>query len=357
MNCTMNYRHGKIIRGSGTFRFFFGICTLGITAMSCVGPSAPENVARELSGGYEVVAKLPTTGYAQDVVVADSFAYVTQGQCGVAIVNVGDPHDPRLVSEVINVLPGYSGKLAYLKDTAGIEMVYSANGSYGLTSVEVIDKRNPVVTRPNDAQFQVTMGIFVFKNFIFCSDGPSGIGIGDLSDPKFPEAMSGIPVPGYSMGACVSSDSVYLLCAVGEEGFVMENISNLVYGFEIPDTLSGHLDLPGNAEDVTIKPGTTYAFVACGPAGLQIINYSDTANIKVEGSFAAGGYTKEVCVVGDRAYLATEQHGVQIIDISNVASPRRIGVVKVTDVRGIFVSNGFIYAADRLEGLIIIKIP
>jgi hypothetical protein len=117
------------------------------------------------------------------------------------------------------------------------------------------------------------------------------------------------------------------------------------------------LDLPGLAEDITIKPGTKYALLACGPAGLQIVDYSDTAQIKLVGSFATGGYAKEVCVVGDLAYIAAELHGVQIIDISNVASPKRIGIVKTKKARGITVSNGYVYVADQYEGLIIIKIP
>jgi hypothetical protein len=357
MSFTMKFGQLKIISRVGKLRLFIGICALCMAPVSCIGPIAPENFAKEISGGYTVVAKLQTTGYAQDVVVADSFAYVSQGQCGVAIVNVSDPQNPRLFSELLYEIPGYSAKVAYVKNNSGAEVVYSADGPNGVASIDVIDKRNPTVPR-SSAQFKPAKGLFVYKNFLFCSDSTQGIGIGDISDPKFPEAVQSIKVPGYAKGVCVSLDSVYLLCAVGEEGFVMENISRLVTGTEIPDTLSGRLDLPGLAEDIAIKPNTKYAFLACGPAGLQIVDYADTANIKVAGTFATGGYAREVCVVGDRAYLATEKNGVQIIDISNVASPKRIGLVKTKYAAlGITVSNGYIYAADRYEGLIVIKIP
>jgi hypothetical protein len=358
MNLTMKYGQLKIVRPIGKFRFFIGICASCLAPLSCIGPNAPENVPKELSGGYTVMAKLQTTGYARDVVVADSFAYIAQGQCGLAIVNVGDPQNPRLVSELINDISGSSGKVAYLKNSSGVEIVYLAYGSSGLASLEVTDKLHPtVLTQPN-SQFQATMSMFIFKNFIFCSDSTSGVGIGDITDPKYPGVTGGIPTPGYSRGACVSSDSMYLLCAVGEVGMVMENISGLLDGGPPPDTLSGRLSLPGLAEDIAIKPGTKYACIACGPAGLQIVDYADTSNIEIVGSFATGGYAKEVCVAGDKAYLATETSGVQIIDISDVASPKRLGIVKTKhSALGITKSNGYVFAVDQYDGLIVIKIP
>lgn len=337
-------------------RFFFGISCTCLFFLSCIKATSPEDVAKEMGSGYMIIAKLRPTGYAQDVVVADSFAYIAQGQGGIAIVNVGDPRNPRLMSELLYEIPGYSRKVAYVKDSSGAEVVYSADGSYGVASIDVTDKLHPTVPRRN-AGFKPATGLFVFKRLVFCTISSDGVGIGDISDPKYPAPLSNIQVPGYGKGVCVSSDGMYMLVAVGEGGFIMENISQLVKGTEIPDTLSGRLDLPGMAEDITIKPGTTYAFLACGPAGLQIVDYSDTAHIKLAGGFATGGYAKAVCVAGDRAYLATELHGVQIIDISDVASPKRIGTVKTSDVRGITASNGYLYAADQQEGLIIIKIP
>jgi hypothetical protein len=356
MNYKKRYNLFEIFYPVGMFRFFIGIAALCILSASCIGPTTPENVVGDLSGNYRIVGKLQTTGYAQDVVATDSFAYVAQGQCGVAIVNIVDPKNPQLISELLTEIPGYSVKVLYLKESSGAEIVYSTNGPYGVASIDVTDKRHPNVPR-SVTPFKPAVSITIFKNFIFCSDSTNGIGIGDITDPKFPQASWNITVPGFSKGTCVSADGVYLLCAVGEEGLVMENISQLVTGVEIPDTLSGHLDLSGMAEDIAVKPGTKYAFVACGPAGLQIVDYTDTANLKLAGSFASGGYATKVCVVGDKAYLATRQQGVQIIDISNVASPKRIGLVKIDDIRGISVSNGYIYAADRLDGLIIIKIP
>jgi len=353
----MTYGQSMGIRHTTMLRFFLGI---GMLSLSCIRPMAPEEAAERTSGGYSVAAKLRTTGSTQDVIAVDSCAYLARGQGGVAIVNINDPQHPQLLSEVLyDTIPGYSMKIAFVKDSAGTEVIYSADGSPGIATVDVTDKLHPRVTRNNNG-YRPTISFFVFKNFLFSTASAEGLYVSDISDPKFIGPIANFQVPGYGKGVCMSSDGVYALLAIGEGGVIMLNFSGLLAGtreLPSPNTFSGRLDLPGSAEYVAIIPGTAYACIACGPAGLHIIDYSDTAHIKVAGSFGTGGFAKDVCVEGDKAYLATESQGVQIIDIANVASPRRIGQVKLTDVRGVDVSNGYIYAADQEEGLIIITIP
>jgi hypothetical protein len=338
------------------FRFLTGLIAVGALTQSCIRTTSPEDIAAEEGGGYSVVGKLRPTGYVQDVIVVDSCAYLAQGQGGFAIVNIKDPQQPQLMSELLYETSGYARKLAYVKDSAGTEVIYCADGAYGVASIDVTDKLHPRVPKRN-LGYKPAISFFVFKRFLFTMVNGGGIAIAPFDDAKYPGVEVYIKVPGYGKSVCMSSDSVYALLAIGEGGVVMLNFSHLVTGTEIPDSLSGRLDLPGSAEYIVIIPGTKYACIACGPAGLQIIDYSDTANIKVAGAFATGGFAKDVCVAGNRAYLATELHGVQIIDISNVASPRLIGKVQINDVRGIDVNNGYVYAADQYEGLVIIKIP
>jgi hypothetical protein len=339
-----------------SIRYLTGIIAAGMLTQSCITSTSPEDIAQEAGGGYTVLAKLRSTGYAQDVIVVDSFAYIAQGQGGIAIADVGDPRNPKVLSELLYEVPGYSRKVAYTKDSTGTEVIYSADGGYGVASVDVTDKLHPRVPKGN-LGFKPAVSLFVFKNFLCVMENANGMGITLFSDPKYPEMENKVDfsLPGFGRGACMSSDSAHALLAIGEGGFIMLNFA--VTAGEVSDTLSGRLDLPGTAEDIAIKPGTSYAFLACGPAGLQVVDYADTAHVKRVGSFAAEGFAMSVCVAGETAYLATQSQGVQMIDISDVTSPRRIGMVKTKDVRGVDVRDGYVYAADRYEGLIIIKIP
>jgi hypothetical protein len=356
MNNNLKARQRKKFRYYGMQCILYGMSIFILFIQSCIGPTNPEDTVTALSGGYSIISQFQTTGYALDVVATDSFAFVAQGQAGVAIINICNPQKPILESELLNEIPGYSTKVAYLKDSIGNEVVYSVNGVYGVATIDVKNKKKPTVPRPT-SDFKQTVGIFIYKNFLFCSDSIMDVGVGDISNPKFPKGIWDLELPGYSRNTCVSSDSNYLMCALGEYGLALINISKLVTGVEFPDTCSGQFNLPGITEDVAIMRGTKNAFLACGLSGLQIIDYSDTAHLKLVGSFQTGGYAREVIVDDKKAYLATEKSGIQIIDISNVSSPKRIGIIKINDVRGITVSNGYVFAADRYAGLVIIKIP
>jgi hypothetical protein len=369
MSFAMKYAQRKILRRIGLFRLFIGMGALCMASLSCIKPLTPEEFTKESCGGYKVVAKLQTAGYSQDVIAIDTCAYLARGQGLLAIVNIKDPQRPQLLSELLyqNNIQGYSKRLAYTKTSAGTETVYSADGPFGIAIVDVTDKFHPKTINKNNG-YKPTIGLCVCNNILLSMTSADGIWFSDISNPKKINPINQIQVPGYAESICMSSDSSYALVAIGEGGFIMNNFSLYKKGMTALDNatviyiknnshLMGRFDLPGFAEDIAAQSGTNYAFLACGPAGLQIVDYSDTSDIKLAGSFATGGYAKAVRVTGDRAYLATEAEGVQIIDISNVASPRLIGKVKVSDVWGIDVSNGYVYAADRQEGLIIIKIP
>jgi hypothetical protein len=368
MHFFMIFALSKIVRGIGRFGFYIGICIFSTLPVSCIKPTPPEEVARDLSGGYTVVGRFQTSGYAQDVVVADSCAYMAQGQGGIAIVKVRDPEHPVLLSELLYEIPGYSERVAYAKDSTGkTEILYSGDGTPGIATVDVTNKINPTVVRPNNL-YKPTIGFFVCKNILLSMTSADGIWLSDIRDPRNVMPVVQVQVPGYAKSICMSMDSTYALVAIGEGGVVQYNFSLFQKGKYVPDphgidsgkicyTFSGRLDLPGSAEFVVNIPGTKHACIACGTIGLQILDYTDTSNIIVAGSFPTGGYASTVRVDDDRAYVAAGKEGLQIIDISDIASPKRIGKVELTDVRGVDVGNGYLYVADLYEGLIVIKIP
>ncbi len=95
------------------------------------------------------------------------------------------------------------------------------------------------------------------------------------------------------------------------------------------------LDTPGFTEDVIIHPNLPVAFLACGTGGLVIADYSDTANVKIVGSYSTGGYAKEVVYKENKVYVTTELRGLQIFDVSNLNSPVRIGTVETEFAIGV----------------------
>lgn len=331
-------------------KFFKTVLIVAATILSSCGtPSEPESIIGG-DGGYKILGKLSTSGYAQDLVVSDTLAFITQGEGGLMIISVANPYLPKELSSVTQNLKGYSNKAA-IKDT----VVFISAGAFGASVVDVSNPYNPVVTATNLA-LKPARGFEISGNFLFTAIGEYGFKISEISYPTQPDLRGETSTPGFAQGLCVTPDKQYLLVACGEMGLSVFNISELQTGWgNYP--MTGWIDTPGYAEDVVVHPDLPYAFMACGTAGLFIADYSDSANVKIISNYSTGGYAKEIIYKNNRLYVTTGVRGVQIFDVSNILSPVRIGTVATKNARGLTADEKYIYVADDTEGLIIIAMP
>ena len=320
-----------------------------IILMSCGTPNDPESIIGG-DGGYKIVSKYLTSGYAQDVVINDNLAFVAQGEGGLMIINIANSRAPIELSTVAQELKGYGYKIAN-KDS----VVYIAAGGFGVSVVDASDPENPEVTATNLAM-KPAKSFDIMGNFLFTAISEYGFKISDISFPTQPDIRGETVTPGFAQSLCVTPDSNYLLIACGEMGFAVFDISELQNGWGTYP-IFGWVDTPGYAEDVAAHPDLPYAFIASGTGGLLIADYSDSTNIKIVGRFSTGGYAKEVVYREGKAYVTTELRGLQIIDVSNINSPTRIGTVETAYALGVAADDKYIYVADENEGLIIISIP
>lgn len=317
--------------------------------LSCGSPNEPEVIV-EGNNGYRVVSKFATSGYAQDVIKKDSLLFVAQGEGGLSIINVKDPANPKLVSEVISALRGYSYKIAN-KDS----IVYIAAGNFGVSAVNISDPKNPVVT-VNNLPMKPARNVYVSGSYLFTSISEQGFSVAELSYPTHPDVRAANLTPGYAHSVVTTSDNNYLLVASGELGFSMMDISDFQDGFGYYP-VAGWLDTPGYAVDVVTHPTQPVAFLACGTGGLVIVDYADTSNLKILGSFNTGGYAKELAYKDNKIFITTETRGLQVIDVSNLSNPKRIAAISTKYALGIYIQDNYIYVADQYEGIIVISIP
>ncbi|QDU48389.1 Calx-beta domain protein [Gimesia panareensis] len=92
-----------------------------------------------------------------------------------------------------------------------------------------------------------------------------------------------------------------------------------------------------------------YAYVADRDGGLQIYNIADPANPFHVGSydFNNQGIAQAIDVVGNLAYMAVGEAGLQILDISNPANPTFVGSIATpARARGVQVIGNLAYVAD-----------
>ena len=100
-----------------------------------------------------------------------------------------------------------------------------------------------------------------------------------------------------------------------------------------------------------------YAYVANDNPGLQIIDISNPTTPTLKGNYDTPGNTYGVQVVGNYAYVAGDDSGLQIIDISNPTTPTLKSNYNTSGyAMGVQVVGNYAYVADGYSGLQIIDI-
>ncbi len=117
----------------------------------------------------------------------------------------------------------------------------------------------------------------------------------------------------------------------------------------------GDYDTPGSVSSVFVT--NNIAYIAEEDWGLHIIDVSNPQNPALLGSYDTPGNAQSVCVSNNIAYVADGGSGLQIIDVSNPQNPTLLGSYDTPYwACSVFVSNNIAYVADGEWGLQIIDV-
>ena len=324
------------------FKTIVTIIIAALLVVSCGEPNNPE----DYTGGYKIVKKVVTHGDANDVVVDGNYAYIAQGEGGLAIIDISNPSNALLVKNVSG-LDGYSTKLVK-KDN----VVFLAAGTSGFNRVEVSDPSNPNGI-PQDINGKL-VNLHLMGNYLATSLSERGFNFYFIRDGFKPvDRRRSYPVntDGFTNGITTTMDESKLFAATGEMGLSLYDISifDLGYG-DYP--LMSKVDLPGYAESVVLDDSKNIAYVACGNKGIQVVDYSDSSNMKIIGFYDTAGYVKEIIFENNKLYITAS--GLQVFDVSTPSNPKILGIVDTEYALGVTIDENYIYVADKEEGLIII---
>ncbi len=176
----------------------------------------------------------------------------------------------------------------------------------------------------------------------------------DISDGYFtitnwePVLVGTYDTPGHARGVSVSGSYAYV--ADGGSGLQVINVSNAG-----SPTLAGTYNTPGDAWSVYVSG--TYSYVADGGSGLHIINVSNPASPTLAGNYDLPNPALDVFVSGSYAYVANDGSGLQVINVADPASPTLAGSYNTPGPAfGVFVSGSYACVADYGGGLKIINV-
>ena len=121
-------------------------------------------------------------------------------------------------------------------------------------------------------------------------------------------------------------------------------------------TLAGNCGTPGAAYGVAVDGN--YVYVADNTSGLQVIDITNPASPVIAGHCATPGRAYGVAISGNHAYVADgTSHRLEVIDITNSASPTLVGSCLTPGIAdAVAVDCDFAYVADAFSGLLVISI-
>ncbi|MFZ1599597.1 MAG: hypothetical protein WAW26_27415 [Anaerolineae bacterium] len=113
-------------------------------------------------------------------------------------------------------------------------------------------------------------------------------------------------------------------------------------------------DTPGFAQGISLL--NNFAYVADEEGGLQIIDVSNPINPVWRGAFDTPGTAQGVSVVAGLAFVADGRRGLQLVDVGNPAPPLWRGAYDTPGYAyGVTVVGRLIYVADGDGGLVILR--
>lgn len=306
------------------------------------------------------VSRLYVPGDNRNIVIADSYAFISGYHDRLRIIDIANPDNPQFVSDLA---------IDAEVDNVWVEgnYVYAAAGLMGMLIIDVSDPSAPEIIAEYPASSDIESIVvidtlaFIAGRFIYPSSEP--FQIINVADVYNPELIGYIDENiGWNHDLIVEGDYAYLANSYG--GFVIVDVSSLSNPFILTqledityprvlgkvddylfmdfgfDTLQvfevstptspeqvAFYEIGRSAMDFDISDG--YLFIAGND--LPILDVVDVENIRQVSEYEVPGATSSVFKVGDFLYTAETGFGLHIHDITDPAYPDRISQLELPE--------------------------
>ncbi|MFW9821073.1 MAG: LVIVD repeat-containing protein [Candidatus Thorarchaeota archaeon] len=307
---------------------------------NCIEQRNTDNINTPQTPRISSIYYKNTTGEARDVYISGNYAYVADGDTGLAIINISDPTNPGT--------PIYEDTTGFAYDVhVDGDFAYVADVESGLAIINISDPTNPEILAYKDTT-GLAVGVYVSGDYAYIADATSGLAVIDISDPTNP----GTPYYEWTTG---NARSVHVK---GNYAYIADYNSGLAI-IDVTDktnpVLPIYVNTTGLAIDVHVSGN--YAYVANDDSGLVIIDISVPFDPITKSNVDTSGYAYGVYASGNSAYVADYDTGIVTINISDPTNP---GIPNYKATIGyaydVYVAGDYAYIANYLSGLAIIEI-
>jgi len=264
----------------------------------------------------------------------------------------GEPSGYRLVSTF--AIEGYAEDI----EVAG-DLVLIAASQGGLVLVDVSDPSSPSYLGMGPTGFSATGCAYAPQDQIgYVTDGSRGAVLYRLTDPTVPEDVGYCEATSTQDIVVVETIPGQLHHVYGADGVGDFQVWTATYnpGYDLwfgnpvnsPST-------PGSARGICIQD--TLVFLAMEEVGLTIFEVSTPTAPQEIGHVDTPGEARAVAVEGDYVYVADWRQGLAIVDISDPTSPVIVGSAGTDgNAEGIFYRDGEVFVADHAGGLLVFDV-
>ncbi|NQS97605.1 MAG: hypothetical protein HQ591_04050 [candidate division Zixibacteria bacterium] len=279
--------------------------------------------------GYTIIATLPPIGVFRHLFLSadGGTGYLSADYAGLLVVNLENPSAPEVVEILQNDFMG-PVQSSYVSEASGfvyVETLDSYAYSKALRAFH-IDTLNSMTT-----------------TFIQTASPP----LIKFSVREF------IPEP----PALSKPDSIILFIADSNEElkFLQMHLSPYTEYFYLPLYNEGYSQ--HTVHDFAVQD--SFAYLAVDQYGMCIVDLNSYGSLNIIGSYDTEGFCRGIDVAGDYCFLADRAWGLQVLDVSDPASPQRIANLRfdgADDCEKVKALDDRLVVLDKYDGLFAVNI-
>lgn len=292
--------------------------------------------------------KIDFTDYSHainDIDILDETLCLTIKDVGVSISSLRDPLEPDKQSLTSNW--GEVSRIAAYQDCAVI-----ADPVNGLWTVDISNPESPEQVGFLDTRSGVT-DVVVQDEYAYLVNGDQGFSIIDLTDPALPVEVGHLELNGYVTMIDVQGDRAYVsrehtFNQDDPEGLTIIDISDPEHPRRISDSDQRICGL-----DIAVSGDFLYR--TGFKMGITCIDISDPENIEIVGRECWEGGGNAIAIRDRVAYIADGEF-LTFVNITDPESPQVIDWMLMKYATGVTVSGDYLFVADDDSGLTVFDI-
>jgi hypothetical protein len=315
---------------------------------------------------WSIVGRLALPSQVEDVAVLGEVAYVAGGQAGLIIIDVSNPSVPTLLLMLDTVKFAEAVKVASTSSAEGvIDIAFVVEGTEGITTYDITDPATAFSFGQGTTAVDGN-GLFIElpdnpddPYVVYLAESWKGLRIFE-SDRTIPGLLhyNGVfaSTRGYAKAVTVKDGFAYV--ADDEMGLAVLDVRTRVLGSVV---MVSSVDTKGYAYGVDLRKG--YACIAEGFEGLTIAEIREVGIPPVPvpsvvSRLELPGKCRAIVVRDGNAFIAAQDGGVHIVDVTDPASPSLLGTVITSYATGLgLTESGNVVVSDRDEGFLVLAGP